>query len=166
MSITASIRIALLLVAACTQVGRVEAGDPLDPCAMLSPADAEAALGGPAAKDRRGSVKERRTSVFASCTHFAAKDPLRFVAYTVTRWKEPKQAETARTALPKGYEKRGTKLTESSGLGDAAFWDGSTLFVFRGDLQITVSASNAVARDADARLARARGVATVLLAKL
>jgi len=165
MRFRAAIPIVVSLVIACSGIGPVSAAEPLDPCAMLSAAEVEKALGGPAAEPR-GNATERRGSVHGSCTYLSAGDPLRFVGYTITRWKEAKAAESARAALPRGYEKRGMKLTVVDGLGSAAFWDGSSLFVFEGDAQLSVSLSNAVIADAEARRARARDVAKAILGKL
>ena len=115
------------------------AGDPIDACALVTKAEAEALLG--------VSVGEPQPKVVgggvATCNYLAsgARD-----SRSVFVWANPrKTADGARTVLEntkKDAPTVGTTAREQAGLGDDAFWIDNQLWVRKGKVVVGVWADN------------------------
>jgi len=138
-----------------------------DPCALLTPADAQAALGEPVGQLQMTSVLDdaRNSSGDPTqCGYGAESDPARVVRLQLREAADAERAEgafeSARSVLA------GAGVRDVPGLGDGAFWAGGAvrqLHVRKGSSVIVVTCDPGAGRDA---LAIARRVAGGALRRL
>jgi len=137
------------------------------PCALLTRADAQAALGGPVGQIASTSLLDdaRNSSGDPSqCGYGLEDDPSRTLRLEV---RPMASAERARGVLDSTRSVlRAAGVTDVPGLGDAAFWAGGAvhqLHVRQGSVEIVITCDPGEGKDA---LATARVAAAKVLARL
>lgn len=139
----------------------------IDPCALLTHADAQAALGGPVGQLAMTSVLDdaRNSSGDpAQCGYGLEDDPSRSVRLEVRPMADAGRArgvlESTRSVLA------AAGVQDVPGLGDGAFWAGGAihqLHLRKGSIEIVVTSDPGPGKDA---LAAAKSVAGKALARL
>jgi len=139
----------------------------IDPCALLTEADAQAALGGPVGQLSMTSVLDdaRNSSGDpAQCGYGLEDDPSRTVRLEVRPMADARRAQGALDSARSVLAASG--VTDVAGLGDAAFWAGGAihqLHVRQGSTGIVVTCDPGPGKDA---LAVAKAVAGRALGRL
>ncbi len=139
----------------------------IDPCALLTAADAQAALGGPVGQLSMTSVLDdaRNSSGDpAQCGYGLEEDASRTVRLEVRPMADAERAQGALDSARSVLAASG--VADVPGLGDAAFWAGGAihqLHVRQGSTGIVVTCDPGAGRDA---LAVAKGVAGRALSRL
>jgi hypothetical protein len=111
------------------QGGRTSSG-PIDACAHITEAAAEALLGGDV-----GDTQKTPAGPFQSCGYYAASGLLNFVQVQACRCLQGSQFDAS---MRSGAEALGVTAKPVSGVGDKAYWLEGILWVQKGDYAINL----------------------------
>ncbi len=145
------------------------AAGPLDACALVSQAEAEAALGVTLAAPRHDGLSsegDAETAAASTCRYDASDPTSPSASVFIRRAAGDENTPAAIAATRSSVEELAqSELTDVNDLGDTAFWGAGQLNVFSGSRYYLIVSVNGAADDAGA-LAAARRLAEAALARL